>query len=146
VMRRIIWRSVRRVAGRTELWNGNMERWRNLLTWDEQESVISWDWHHHPSTGSDMLPQPGIPCTPTSLSTASPPERMHASFLPPLVSRINALRNRLLGHPPYRRLTRQMTTLPVALNVTARVDPRFRIFPLQRLQGNVSPRWKSPGA
>ena len=20
----------------------------NLLTWDEQESVISWAWHHHP--------------------------------------------------------------------------------------------------
>jgi adenylate kinase family enzyme len=48
VMRRIIWRSVRRVAGRAELWNGNRERWRNLLTWNEQESVISWAWHHHP--------------------------------------------------------------------------------------------------
>jgi hypothetical protein len=36
------------VAGRTELWNGNRERWRNLLTWDEQESVISWAWHHYP--------------------------------------------------------------------------------------------------
>jgi adenylate kinase family enzyme len=48
VMRRIIWRSLRRVAGRTELWNGNRERWRNLLTWDERESVISWAWHHHP--------------------------------------------------------------------------------------------------
>ena len=32
VMRRIIWRSVWRVAGRTELWNGNRERWRNLFT------------------------------------------------------------------------------------------------------------------
>jgi adenylate kinase family enzyme len=48
VMRRIIWRSVGRVAGRTELWNGNRERWRNLLTWDEQESVISWAWHRFP--------------------------------------------------------------------------------------------------
>ncbi len=46
-MRRLIWRTIRRVAGRTELWNGNMERWRNLLTWDEQESVISWAWHHY---------------------------------------------------------------------------------------------------
>jgi adenylate kinase family enzyme len=41
VMRRLIWRTIRRVAGRTELWNGNRERWRNLLTWDQQESVIS---------------------------------------------------------------------------------------------------------
>jgi adenylate kinase family enzyme len=48
VMRRIIWRTIRRAAGRTELWNGNRERWRNLFTWDEQESVISWAWHHYP--------------------------------------------------------------------------------------------------
>jgi adenylate kinase family enzyme len=41
VMRRLIWRSIRRAAGRTELWNGNRERWRNLFTWDEQESIIA---------------------------------------------------------------------------------------------------------
>jgi adenylate kinase family enzyme len=45
VMRRLVWRTLRRVAGRAELWNGNRERWRNLLTWDRQESVISWGWH-----------------------------------------------------------------------------------------------------
>ncbi len=45
VMRRIVLRTLRRVACRTELWNGNTERWRNLLTWDERESVISWAWH-----------------------------------------------------------------------------------------------------
>ncbi|HEX9357947.1 MAG TPA: hypothetical protein VF933_29535 [Streptosporangiaceae bacterium] len=48
VMRRLIWRTIRRIAGRTELWNGNREHWRNLLTWDQQESVISWARHHHP--------------------------------------------------------------------------------------------------
>jgi adenylate kinase family enzyme len=48
VMRRLIWRTIRRAANRTELWNGNRERWRNLLTWDQQESVISWAWHHYP--------------------------------------------------------------------------------------------------
>ena len=48
VMRRIVWRSISRAAARTELWNGNRERWRNLFTWDEQESVISWAWHHYP--------------------------------------------------------------------------------------------------
>jgi adenylate kinase family enzyme len=47
VMRRIIWRTLRRVAGRVELWNGNRERWHNLLTWDPEESVISWAWHKH---------------------------------------------------------------------------------------------------
>ena len=48
VMRRLIWRTIRRAAGRTELWNGNRERWRNLFTWDPQESVISWAWHRYP--------------------------------------------------------------------------------------------------
>jgi adenylate kinase family enzyme len=47
VMRRIIWRSFRRAAGRVELWNGNRERWRNFLSWDPEESVISWAWHKH---------------------------------------------------------------------------------------------------
>ena len=50
VMRRIIWRSFRRVAGRAELWNGNRERWRNLFTLDKQESVISWAWQTHATT------------------------------------------------------------------------------------------------
>jgi adenylate kinase family enzyme len=48
VMRQIVWRTLRRVAFRAELWNGNRERWHNLLTWEQEESVISWAWHHHP--------------------------------------------------------------------------------------------------
>jgi adenylate kinase family enzyme len=47
VMRQVIWRTVRRVALRVELWNGNRERWRNLFTRDPQESVIAWAWHRH---------------------------------------------------------------------------------------------------
>lgn len=49
VMRRIIWRTLRRVAGRVELWNGNRERWRNLFTWDKDESVIAWAWQTYGS-------------------------------------------------------------------------------------------------
>ena len=49
VMRRIIWRTLRRVAGRVELWNGNRERWRNIFTLDDQESVIAWAWRTHGS-------------------------------------------------------------------------------------------------
>jgi adenylate kinase family enzyme len=49
VMRRLIWRTLRRIAGRAELWNGNRERWRNLFTWDQDESVISWAWHTYGS-------------------------------------------------------------------------------------------------
>jgi adenylate kinase family enzyme len=55
VMRRIIWRSFRRVAGRVELWNGNRERWRNLFAWDPEESVISWAWHTHDSRRARYL-------------------------------------------------------------------------------------------
>jgi adenylate kinase family enzyme len=49
VMRRIVWRSVLRVAMRTELWNGNRERWRNLFSLDKEESVIAWAWQTYAS-------------------------------------------------------------------------------------------------
>jgi len=47
VMRQVIWRTLRRVALRVELWNGNRERWHNLFTRDPNESVIVWAWHRH---------------------------------------------------------------------------------------------------
>jgi adenylate kinase family enzyme len=49
VMRRLIWRTLRRVGGRVELWNGNRERWRNVFTWDQDESIISWACHTYGS-------------------------------------------------------------------------------------------------
>ncbi len=47
VMRQVIGRTLRRVIFRTELWNGNRERWSNLLSWVPEESIISWAWHRH---------------------------------------------------------------------------------------------------
>jgi adenylate kinase family enzyme len=47
VMRQVIWRTIRRVAGHQELWNGNRESWRNFFSWDPEQSVISWAWHKH---------------------------------------------------------------------------------------------------
>jgi adenylate kinase family enzyme len=47
VMRRVVWRTLRRVALRRELWNGNRERWQNFFTWNPEQSVISWAWHKH---------------------------------------------------------------------------------------------------
>ena len=47
VMRQVVWRTLRRVALRRELWNGNRERWQNFFTWDPEQSVISWAWHKH---------------------------------------------------------------------------------------------------
>jgi adenylate kinase family enzyme len=47
VMRRLIWRTLRRVAGRQELWNGNHERWMNFFSLDPEKSVIAWAWLKH---------------------------------------------------------------------------------------------------
>lgn len=47
VMRRIVPRTVTRVVRRQELWNGNLEPWRNLWSTDPQHSVIAWSWTRH---------------------------------------------------------------------------------------------------
>jgi adenylate kinase family enzyme len=66
VMRQVIWRTLRRVAFRAELWNGNRERWANLFTWVPEDSVISWSWHRHAvyrsrySAAAASPPQPGL--------------------------------------------------------------------------------------
>jgi adenylate kinase family enzyme len=44
VMRRVITRTLHRVLGRVELWNGNRESWRQLLSWDKEENVVAWAW------------------------------------------------------------------------------------------------------
>ncbi|WP_419898740.1 adenylate kinase [Roseomonas sp. USHLN139] len=41
VMRRVIWRSIRRAATRQALWNGNRERWQNFL---HASHPIRWAW------------------------------------------------------------------------------------------------------
>ena len=50
----IIWRSFRRAAARTELWNGNRERWRNFFSLDKEESVIAWAWQTHAATRAKL--------------------------------------------------------------------------------------------
>jgi adenylate kinase family enzyme len=66
VMRQVVWRTLRRVAFRAELWNGNRERWTNLLTWVPEDSVISWSWHHWPvyraryGAAAASPPHPGL--------------------------------------------------------------------------------------
>lgn len=47
VMKRVIWRSIRRVVTRQELWNGNRERFTNLFSWDPHKSIIRWSWTRH---------------------------------------------------------------------------------------------------
>ena len=43
----IIGRTLRRVVTRQVLWNGNRERWTNLLSLDPYRSVIAWAWMRH---------------------------------------------------------------------------------------------------
>jgi len=47
VMRQLVQRSIRRATLRVELWNGNRERWRNLLARDPENSLIVWAWNKH---------------------------------------------------------------------------------------------------
>jgi adenylate kinase family enzyme len=47
VTARIVRRSVRRGLRRTELWNGNRERVRNLLSINPERSVIAWSVRQH---------------------------------------------------------------------------------------------------
>ena len=44
VMTRVVWRTIRRVFTREELWNGNKEPWTNLYHWDPELTVIRWSW------------------------------------------------------------------------------------------------------
>lgn len=47
VMRQLIPRTLRRMATRAELWNGNREQWRSLLRLDPGESILLWAWTSH---------------------------------------------------------------------------------------------------
>jgi len=44
---RVIKRSIHRAAKREELWNGNRERWRNLIKRDPEDNIIVWAWTYH---------------------------------------------------------------------------------------------------
>lgn len=48
IMRRVIWRTVKRAALRRELWNGNREPMSNFLRWDPEENIMRWAWTRHP--------------------------------------------------------------------------------------------------
>lgn len=48
VMYRMVIRTLARVILRQELWNGNRERWRNVVSVDPMRSIIAWAWTRHP--------------------------------------------------------------------------------------------------
>lgn len=47
VMRRVVARTLGRVATRAELWNGNRERWRNLVDRRAEQNIVLWAWSTH---------------------------------------------------------------------------------------------------
>jgi hypothetical protein len=47
VMARTIWRTVRRVVTRQELWNGNREPLSNLWSFNPEKSIIAWTATRH---------------------------------------------------------------------------------------------------
>jgi hypothetical protein len=47
IMRQLVWRTLVRVVGRRELWNGNREPLENLYSLDPEKSVIAWSWTRH---------------------------------------------------------------------------------------------------
>jgi len=47
VMGRIVNRTLRRAIGRTELWNGNRESLRNLISRDPERNIVLWTWNTH---------------------------------------------------------------------------------------------------
>lgn len=48
VMGRVLRRTLRRLITREELWNGNREQWRSLLSRDPERSIVRWAWTTHP--------------------------------------------------------------------------------------------------
>ena len=47
VVRRVVKRSLSRLVARRELWNGNRETWRAVLSRDPERSIVAWAWVMH---------------------------------------------------------------------------------------------------
>jgi len=47
VMTRIVRRTIRRAMRHEELWNGNRESLRNLLSRDPERNIVLWSWNTH---------------------------------------------------------------------------------------------------
>jgi adenylate kinase family enzyme len=47
VITRLLRRTIRRGVTHEELWNGNRESLRNLVSWDPERNVVLWSWRTH---------------------------------------------------------------------------------------------------
>ncbi|MFF0490985.1 hypothetical protein ACFYTQ_18350 [Nocardia sp. NPDC004068] len=55
VMTQVVRRTLLRLVLRRELWNGNRERWRDLLSRDPQRSIIMWAYRSHATNRARFL-------------------------------------------------------------------------------------------
>jgi adenylate kinase family enzyme len=55
VMRQVTARTLRRLARREELWNGNREPLSNLYAWDPEKSILRWAWTQHAKYRRQLL-------------------------------------------------------------------------------------------
>ncbi len=53
VMRRLVWRTMRRVTTREQLWGVVREPWSNLYSWDPEKNIIRWAWTTHAKYRTD---------------------------------------------------------------------------------------------
>jgi adenylate kinase family enzyme len=61
VMRQVVLRTAVRFVTRQQLWNGNRERLRDVLSWDPDRSIIRWSWtqhHKYQARYSDAMSSP----------------------------------------------------------------------------------------
>ena len=49
VMSQLVPRTLRRIIIRQTLWNGNQERWANLLSLDPNDNLLLWSWTRYAS-------------------------------------------------------------------------------------------------
>ena len=47
VLRRVVRRTLGRLLLRRVLWNGNRERWRNVVSRDPEVNIVLWSWTRH---------------------------------------------------------------------------------------------------
>lgn len=54
VMRRLVARTTRRLLCRVELWNGNRESFRNVISRDPVRNILRWSWRTHAQYHDDV--------------------------------------------------------------------------------------------
>lgn len=87
VMRQIVRRTVGRALIGRELWNGNRERWREMIALDPARSVIIWAWTTHAKNQANYLAAQSDPAFQNLTFVRLGSHREAAAFLTDLAGR-----------------------------------------------------------